>query len=201
VDVDCRAPRFLESPLGLQCRDATGAQIRLACRQLRLPSIADRPAAVSAEAIRQGESHLLFLAPLLVAELENRIDRRRHRRIAEAHFPRLKRLEDSLRRGPADPAVAFGELADQAPASIVATLLDEGDYLCSIRTMYRILLRTGLVERRRQRHPRAGRQQCRADRGGGPLSEEVDPDPPPGQVTVGDEADDLAVGKHLQQPL
>lgn len=28
--------------------------------------------------------------------------------------------------------------ADKAPATVYATLLDEGTYLCSIRTMYRI---------------------------------------------------------------
>jgi transposase InsO family protein len=45
--------------------------------------------------------------------------------------------------------------ADQAPAEIYATLLDEGVYHCSIRTMYRILDRQGEIrERRRQlRHP------------------------------------------------
>jgi transposase InsO family protein len=44
---------------------------------------------------------------------------------------------------------------DQTPAEVFATLLDEGVYLCSIRTMYRILDRTNEVrERRRQlRHP------------------------------------------------
>jgi putative transposase len=31
--------------------------------------------------------------------------------------------------------------ADQAPAEVYATLLDEGVFLCSIRTMYRILQR------------------------------------------------------------
>ena len=42
--------------------------------------------------------------------------------------------------------------ADQAPAEIYATLLDEGGYLCSIRTMYRILRDHDEVrERRRQR--------------------------------------------------
>ena len=42
-----------------------------------------------------------------------------------------------------------------APAEIYASLLDEGDYHCSIRTMYRILDHNGEVrERRRQlRHP------------------------------------------------
>ena len=39
--------------------------------------------------------------------------------------------------------------ADQAPAEIYATLLDEGVYLCSIRTMYRILAdHAGVRERR-----------------------------------------------------
>ena len=44
---------------------------------------------------------------------------------------------------------------DLAPAEIYACLLDEGVYLCSIRTMYRILAEHGEVrERRRQlRHP------------------------------------------------
>lgn len=44
---------------------------------------------------------------------------------------------------------------DQAPAQVVATLLDEGSYLCSQRTMYRLLSAHGeLRERRNQlRHP------------------------------------------------
>lgn len=50
--------------------------------------------------------------------------------------------------------VAHSErFADLAPAPIVATLLDEGRYLCSIRTMYRILAEGGEVrERRNQLH-------------------------------------------------
>lgn len=45
---------------------------------------------------------------------------------------------------------------DMAPAAVYATLLDEGRYLCSVRTMYRILKENGEVrERRRQAtHPR-----------------------------------------------
>jgi hypothetical protein len=34
---------------------------------------------------------------------------------------------------------------DRAPAQIVATLLDEGRYLCSVRTMYRARLRARRV--------------------------------------------------------
>jgi putative transposase len=44
---------------------------------------------------------------------------------------------------------------DQAPAALYAALLDQGTYLCSQRTMYRLLARSGeLRERRNQlRHP------------------------------------------------
>ena len=44
---------------------------------------------------------------------------------------------------------------DQAPAEIYATLLDQGEYLCSERTMYRILAENREVRERRNqlRHP------------------------------------------------
>jgi putative transposase len=44
---------------------------------------------------------------------------------------------------------------DQAPAEVYATLLDEGTYHCSIRTMYRVLDGAGEVRERRDqaRHP------------------------------------------------
>ena len=44
---------------------------------------------------------------------------------------------------------------DRAPSEMYATLLDEGTYLCSIRTMYRILEENGEVRERRDqlRHP------------------------------------------------
>lgn len=57
---------------------------------------------------------------------------------------------------PLNPGNSNSErFADLAPASIYATLLDEGRYLASIRTMYRLLAESGQsVERRRQRiHP------------------------------------------------
>lgn len=45
--------------------------------------------------------------------------------------------------------------ADRAPATIVATLLDEGTYLCSASTMYRLLRANDEVRERRRiaRHP------------------------------------------------
>ncbi len=51
---------------------------------------------------------------------------------------------------------------DMAPAEVYATLLDEGRYLCSERTMYRILAANGEVWERRDQlrhmnHPRPER--------------------------------------------
>jgi putative transposase len=56
--------------------------------------------------------------------------------------------------------------ADQAPAEIYASLLDEGVYHCSIRTMYRMLGQNGEVrERRRQlRHPAYRKPELLAER-------------------------------------
>ena len=44
---------------------------------------------------------------------------------------------------------------DHAPREVYATLLDEGEYVCSVRTMYRILKENKAVRERRNqlRHP------------------------------------------------
>jgi putative transposase len=44
---------------------------------------------------------------------------------------------------------------DQAPREVYASLLDEGEYLCSVRTMYRVLEEAGEARERRDqvRHP------------------------------------------------
>lgn len=43
---------------------------------------------------------------------------------------------------------------DRSPAAVYATLLDEGEYHCSIRTMYRLLGEHGEVRERRDREQR-----------------------------------------------
>jgi len=47
------------------------------------------------------------------------------------------------------------EFVDQAPLQVYATLLERGEYLCSVSTMYRILAEAGQVQERRRlaRHP------------------------------------------------
>jgi putative transposase len=55
---------------------------------------------------------------------------------------------------------------DKAPAEVYATLLDEGTYQCSIRTMYRLLADHGEVRERRDqlRHPSYARPELLAER-------------------------------------
>ena len=55
---------------------------------------------------------------------------------------------------------------DQAPAEVYATLLDEGQYLCSERTMYRILAENQEVRERRDQlsHPRYAAPELLASR-------------------------------------
>jgi putative transposase len=53
---------------------------------------------------------------------------------------------------------------DRAPAEVYATLLDEGVYLCSVRTMYRLLEQSGEIRERRDqlRHPKYQKPQLLA---------------------------------------
>ncbi len=91
---------------------ALEASVRAACKELRLPTVGSRAASLAEEASRANRSHLQYLSALLEAELEDRADRRRHRLIAEARFPRLKRLEDfNFQEAPQIPAATIRELA------------------------------------------------------------------------------------------
>lgn len=56
------------------------------------------------------------------------------------------------------------EFADRAPAAVHATLLDQGRYLCSPRTMYRLLAEQGEVRERRNQliHPQYQRPELLA---------------------------------------
>ena len=66
---------------------------------------------------------------------------RRHERFAAGAAGRLDVLDSE-------------PFADKAPAEVYAALLDQGQYLCSIRTMYRVLDSEEVRERRDQlRHP------------------------------------------------
>lgn len=74
--------------------DAARAAIGAAARELHLPAVRTEADRLAEEADRSRLSYLGFLAEVLAAEVDERADRRRHRRIQEARFPRMKRLAD-----------------------------------------------------------------------------------------------------------
>ena len=61
---------------------------------LHLPTIRSEASRLAEAATRQRLTHRGFLAEVLTAEVQDRESRRRIRRVTEAKFPRLKRLED-----------------------------------------------------------------------------------------------------------
>ena len=73
---------------------AAQAAIGAAARELKLPTVRDQAARLAELAARDHATYLAYLAEVLAAELDDRSARRRARRIAEARFPRLKRLAD-----------------------------------------------------------------------------------------------------------
>ena len=74
--------------------EAAGVAIDVATRTLHLPTVRASVAELASAAVRDRLTHLAFLAELLAVEVEDREARRRERRIAEARFPRLKRLAE-----------------------------------------------------------------------------------------------------------
>jgi DNA replication protein DnaC len=100
---------------------AAQAAIGAAARELKLPTVRAEAARLAAIAARERQSHLAFLAEVLSAELDDRCGRRRARRIAEAKFPRLKRLADF--DADAVPAITPAQVAALASC----TWIDAGE--------------------------------------------------------------------------
>jgi DNA replication protein DnaC len=88
------------------------ASIGAAARELHLPTVRAEAARLAEIAARERQTHLAFLAEVLAAEVDDRSDRRRARRIAEAKFPRLKRLADfNIDAVPTLQPATIGQLA------------------------------------------------------------------------------------------
>jgi DNA replication protein DnaC len=100
---------------------AAQAAIGAAARELKLPAVRDQAARLAEIAVRERHTHLAYLAEVLSAELDDRSGRRRARRIAEARFPRLKRLADF--NTDAVPAITPAQLARLASGAY----LDAGE--------------------------------------------------------------------------
>ena len=80
---------------------------------------------------------------------------RRHHQSPRPHRPPHERALQPRALSPAERAEVLSVLhherfVDQAPASVYASLLDEGRYLCSVPTMYRLLRAAGEVRERRR---------------------------------------------------
>jgi DNA replication protein DnaC len=97
-----------------QLQHATIAQY---AQQLRLLTVGDQFATLAEQAIKERHSHVSYLEALLGLEVEERQRQRVGRRILEAHFPKVKTLEE----------FQF-EKAPQLPAALIRNLA-EGGYL------------------------------------------------------------------------
>lgn len=86
-------------------------------RELRLPTLGGQFRSLAEQAAKQGQSHLSYLETLLELEVEERTRNAISRRIVEAHFPKVKTLEE----------FEF-EKAPQVSAARIRNLSD-GDYL------------------------------------------------------------------------
>jgi DNA replication protein DnaC len=73
---------------------ALEAMIEAHAAELELPTVRRRFRAMAAEALRQQQTPLAYLAALLEAEMAERAERRERRRMIDARFPVVKRLED-----------------------------------------------------------------------------------------------------------
>ena len=82
--------------------------------------------------------------------------RRRHPRPSCGLRPTPARALSAMERQTVLATLHAERFVDQSPAEVYAAMLDEGTYLCSIRTMYRLLAGAGEVRERRNqlRHPR-----------------------------------------------
>lgn len=74
--------------------EALEALIRAHARELKLPTIGRRYKDLAAEATRTQQTPTAYLAALMEAEVDERAERREKRRLIDARFPLVKRLED-----------------------------------------------------------------------------------------------------------
>ncbi len=123
-------------------------------KSLRAPGDPPEPAAARRRRMRAAVETLaptVGLAPACRALGVARASVYRHRK---APVPKPRALAPQERTQVLD-TLREDRFVDRPPAAVYATLLEEGRYLCSIRTMYRVLHDADeVIERRRQRrHP------------------------------------------------
>src|SRR5436305_890323 len=73
---------------------ALEALIEAHATELKLPTVKRRFRQMAAEAVREQQTPVAYLAALLEAEMAERAERREKRRLIDARFPIIKRLEE-----------------------------------------------------------------------------------------------------------
>src|SRR3954467_678215 len=81
--------------------------------ELKLPTVRRRFRQLAAEATREQQTPVAYLAALLEAEMAERAERRERRRLIDARFPQIKRLEDfRFADTPSVPQATIAALAE-----------------------------------------------------------------------------------------
>jgi DNA replication protein DnaC len=92
---------------------ALEALVEAHARELHLPAIRARFRGLATEAVREQQTPLAYLAALLEAEVTERAERREKRRLLDARFPIIKRLEDfHFADNPKVPQATIAALAE-----------------------------------------------------------------------------------------
>ena len=94
---------------------ALEALVEAHARELHLPAIRARFRQLAGEATREQQTPLAYLAALLQAEVSERSERRERRRLLDARFPIVKRLEEfRFADNPNVPQATIAALAEGA---------------------------------------------------------------------------------------
>jgi DNA replication protein DnaC len=81
--------------------------------ELKLPTVRRRFRVMAEEAVREQQTPVAYLAALLEAEMTERAERREKRRLIDARFPQIKRLEDfRFSDNPKIPQATIAALAE-----------------------------------------------------------------------------------------
>jgi DNA replication protein DnaC len=92
---------------------AMEALIEAHAAELKLPTVRRRFREFAADALREQQTPVAYLAALLDAEHQERAERRERRRLLDARFPVLKRLEDfRFADNPSVPQATIAALAE-----------------------------------------------------------------------------------------
>jgi len=92
---------------------ALEALIEAHATELKLPTVKRRFRQLATEAVREQQTPVAYLAALLEAEMAERAERREKRRLIDARFPLIKRLEEfQFADNPKVPQATIAALAD-----------------------------------------------------------------------------------------